>query len=53
MFINLMMNAGGMLNALLMTTLGADIYCMSDCNDDNLLVAIDKVKVNSCSTKQI
>jgi len=43
-FINLMMNSGGMMFNLLASHQHAEMYCMSNLSDDNLLVAIDKFK---------
>ncbi len=47
LFINYMINAGGMVWALGATGGHAQIYVMSEFSDDMLLDAIDKVKVIS------
>ena len=47
LFINYMINAGGMVWALSATGGHAQIYVMSEFSDDMLLDAIDKVKVIS------
>lgn len=45
LFINLMINAGGMATALAGTVSHAQLFCISDYSDANLLEAIDQVKV--------
>jgi len=45
LFINYMINSGGMNMALGSTLSAAEIYCLSDFSDDKLLPAIHQVKV--------
>ncbi len=52
LFINLMVNSGGMSTALLTSLQFANMYCISDLSDDNLLAAIDRVKVIFRSNKR-
>ena len=44
LFINLMINSGGMTIALLSTVGHSQAFTMSNLNDENLLKAIDTVK---------
>ena len=45
LFINYMINSGGMNLALGSTLSAAEIYCLSDFSDDKLLPAIHQIKV--------
>ena len=47
LFINYMINAGGMSLAVGMTVGHSQMLCMSEFSDDKLLPAIDQYKVSS------
>lgn len=53
LFVNPTNNTAGLAMVLGLSVVHADIYCMSDFSEENLLLSIDTVKVTFIYIKQI